>query len=56
MKKTFKFFGISVGLTLLLVGFISDTPSNTLQAEHGKTFMQKSSISQYELKEHGKTF
>ncbi|WP_242223383.1 hypothetical protein [Bacillus cereus group sp. BfR-BA-01380] len=56
MKKLAKFFGITFGLTLLLTGIIGYTPSNTLQAEHGKTFLEQSSDSQYVLREHGKTF
>ncbi|CAI8932507.1 MULTISPECIES: hypothetical protein [Bacillus] len=56
MKKTIKFFGITFGLTLIITGLIGNTPSSTLQAEHGKTFMQQSDVPSYVLREHGKTF
>ncbi|MGG2014928.1 hypothetical protein [Bacillus sp. S10(2024)] len=56
MKKTAKFFGITFGLTLLLTGLIGYTPSNTLQAEHGKTFMKQSDALNSVQEEHGKTF
>ncbi|WP_020061141.1 hypothetical protein [Bacillus sp. 123MFChir2] len=56
MRKIAKFFGITFGLTLLLTGLIGYNPSNALQAEHGKTFLEQSDSLNSVQEEHGKTF